>query len=126
MALIDITALLTDPDFCDGYTIQRVTQSIDNNGRAVESLIEVPGYGSLQPATNKTLELFPDMERNSGMLQVFTRDTLRAATATTAPDRIVWHGQTYRVQALNEWPHAGAGMRVAILSLYDFLDEAPE
>lgn len=125
MALIDVAELLTDPDFCDEYTIQRVTQSIDNNGRAVESIMDAPGYGSVQPVSSATLELFPDLVRASGQLQVFTRDILRSATAATAPDGIIWRGLNYRVQALSEWPHAGVGMVVAILIRLDFVGEAP-
>lgn len=123
--LIDVTDLLIDPDFCDDYTIQRVTQGVDNFGRAAETIIELPGYGSVQPVSNRTLELFPDLERVTGMMQVYTRDTLNAATVTTSPDRIVWQGSTYRVQAMSEWPHSGGGFVVAILSLYDLLAPAP-
>lgn len=122
MALIDLTEIVMDPDFGDSFTIVRRGQVIDDHGRASQTEALSSAFGSVQAASGKTLELFPDLARTSGQVEIYTTTALRAAADGRAADDILWAGMRYTVVAVRDWMNWGAGWNLAIANQVDLLE----
>lgn len=126
MALIDVTALLVDPDFASVFHVERRIQYIDDHGRAIESRERFYDCsGSIQPISGKTLDLFPDLIRSSDQLEIWTTTRLSAPTERTAGDIVIWQEREYTVDAVRDWSDWGAGFVVAVVSMRAFVAADP-
>jgi hypothetical protein len=110
MANIDVSEVLNDPDFQDAFQIIREAETIDQHGRAVDTAGGAKTYyGVIQPASGDTLQLMPDLARTAGTIEVWTQEILQGETDTTAPDVIIWQGNTYTVSHTDPWFNWGTG-----------------
>lgn len=117
MPLVDVTELLSDPDFVEDFTVVRSTRTMDQHGRVVDLPGQFSTYGSVQPTSGSTLMLLPEAERIGGFITVVTMFPLIALSDSTAPDRIIWHNKTYQVKMLNDWSEYGQGFVQAVCEL---------
>lgn len=122
MALLDLTELMTDADFVDDFTIVRKAQSVSNTGRTVTTSTNEAAIGSVQAASGKTLELFPDLARAQGQIEIWTQSRLHAPAEGSAADEIQWDGRRYTVAAVRDWRNWGPGWNVAIADLRNLLE----
>ena len=123
MALIDLTGVVMDPDFADSFIVVRRSQSIASTGRATQTETQEPTSGSVQAASGKTLELFPELARTSGQVEIYTTTRLRAAAEGRAADDVIWGGLRYTVVGVRSWMNWGAGWNVAIANQVDLLED---
>ena len=117
MPLVDVTELLSDPDFVEDFTVIRSTRTMDQHGRVVDLPGQYSTYGSIQPTSGSTLMILPEAERVGAFITVVTMFPLIALSDTTAPDRIIWHNKTYQVKLLNDWTDYGQGFVSAVCEL---------
>jgi hypothetical protein len=117
MALLDVSELLSDPDFADDFTILRSVRTVDNTGRTVDTPGAYYSYGCIQPAKEAQLKQLPELERVGSFISVVTPFRLLALTSTTAPDQIIWRCGTYRVKVVRDWTNFGEGFVEAICEL---------
>ena len=117
MALIDVSDLLSDPDFVSYFIIVRSIQSVDNHGRIVEQSVSLPGVGSIQPADDRTYQMFPEAARVSGSIEVYTRSSLTPPTLSFSADEILWKGKVFTVMGVLDFTNYGAGHNVALCAL---------
>lgn len=126
MATLDVTEILSDPDFCDTVTITRETETIGSNGRPIITTETFPGVvGVIVAGHGDMLKRFPELTRVEGSVMVYTTFRLAAATQTTQADQMTWNGVNYRLTALNDWTNFGAGFVSAIFTMTDLLEASP-
>ena len=131
MALINVSAALTSPMLVSGFTVNRRTQTIGNNGRAIAATTAIPNvYGTIYPSTKNDLERFPDLQVTGKCISVISRFALRSEAETVdgteySPDIIVWKGSNFLVKALEDWSSYGPGFVLAICTSINLVDPPP-
>lgn len=103
---LDISYLLSDPDFCAAFTVERCAESVDDKGRAQLAATSLPWRGVVLPATPRELERLPEGDRDRETITVYSREPLRVGQRPegTAADVILWQGQRYEVASVEPWP----------------------
>lgn len=119
MALLDVSEVLTDPNFQDTFSVIRSTENVDTHGRGALTQSRSLGIGVVQPASGRTMELTPDAVRTSEMLEIWTQMHLQEATDTTQADVVLWGGKQYMVQRVDAWDNWGQGYRHVVLTRKD-------
>ena len=115
MALIDVSELLLDPDFADDAILIKRTLSVNANGEAVISEMEIPITAVIQGVNNKDLVKLPEGARLSDAITVFYQGQLQAESQNGYSDIIVWCGRRYEVGPVTEnFMNHGAGFTKAI------------
>ncbi len=118
MALIDVSDILTDPDFMDsGLICERNTQTVSDDGMAVNAVSMQPFSGVVTSDNGDLLERSPDGERVKGNLTIHTRFPLDDGSSVNAADIVQWKGRRYTVTVVNDWSHFGRGFVVATCDL---------
>ena len=125
MALVDVTEILTDADLCDVFTVQQTAILVDAHGRTQTTSALSTLYGSVQPASEQTYNLFPDLTHAAGSIEVYSMSILWAGSPTKEADKIIFNGQTYLVQGVQAFNNFGGGFFVALCSLYDIQGAEP-
>jgi len=109
MGAVDVSDVVSDPDLIDSITIVHREPTISQYG---ENLLEergVPTYGSVQPASGKTLERLPDALRVAGVNSFWVRGKIISDGQCQYPDILVFKGARYAVQVVMDWTSWGAG-----------------
>lgn len=111
MANLDVTDLLADPDTCDPFQVIRRATSIGTNGRlVVTNSAPLDAYGSIQPASGKTLMIKPDLANVDGVIEIFTTADLQTDRAGFKADIVLWNCEEYVVNGpLQSWQNFGYG-----------------
>ena len=105
---MDISPALTDPELgFTGFTVQRITYH-RQNGTSVPAVQTLPASGCIHPGTPEMVQLLPEEERHEEFIAVYTDFPLRlgengGGATYTAPDRILWNGETWRVVRVRNW-----------------------
>lgn len=121
MALIDVSELMSDPDFASGFALERRIQYVNDHGRNETTVELTEGLsGSIQPASGKTLDLFPDLVRASDQLEIWTTTRLQIPSPRAAGDIIVWQSRRYTVVAARDYSDWGSGFVVGVINLREF------
>jgi len=110
MALLDVSEILTDPDFSSRIKVKRRKQTIDVNGRSVETsetfdIIAVVTSDS----PNDLNRGDPDYEFSNNAISVVTRFQLIGQTEGYLPDVVIFAGNNYVVADINSYPQFGQG-----------------
>ena len=111
---MDITSALFDPELgCTAFTVERITYSRSREGTTSRSTT-VQARGCVHPGTPEMLQLLPEEEKNETFIAVYTDYPLstgvpeeEGAVSFTAPDRIRWNGNTWRVVRVRDWGSFG-------------------
>jgi hypothetical protein len=118
MPSLDVTDILTDPDFADRFSVARFTQTITLGGIASDSSIIYNNISGVVTA-NDDIDLIkmPDGELLSGSITIITKFRLTNGSGTTDADVVTWHGRQYQVKTTGDWSGWGAGFIEAICVL---------
>ncbi len=109
MPQLDVTELMTDPDFVDEM-IQVSRQSrVDAYG--VNHLTECKNetVGSVQPADGKLIERLPEAERVHNLMSFWMQGTIVASAPGKYTDILIFQGQRFQVKTVFDWSTWGAG-----------------
>lgn len=117
MALIDVSGLLSDPDFADSFTIYRKTTSVGNDGRTASTETAVTCIGVVIQGEGNQLLRLDDGRRISGAITVYTTTPLSSGTSPNDADEIAWSGNRYVVSLVSDWSNFGAGYYTAVCEL---------
>ena len=111
---IDVSELITDPDFCQTFTIYRTKRIADDKGRAetVETSEQVTGV--IQPVSGDDLDRLPEGDRGKQAVTVWIREKLTTGDDANLPDEVEWRGTRYVVKQLRNWGDWGVGFYRAI------------
>lgn len=119
MALLDVTEVLLDPDFMDmGLVCKRYTQTVGDNGRAVNAETSTPFAGVVTSDKGDILERIAGGERKKGSITIHTMFRLTAGDGEEIiADVVTWQGRDYTVANVNDYSHFGRGFVAASCDL---------
>lgn len=109
MANVDVTSLLSDPDFVD--KIQVVTRVPRVNSQGENQLTEdtLNTIGSVQPATGKALQRLPEALRLENMSSFWFKGQIVASDPGKYPSILVFKGRRFQVKNVFDWSNFGQG-----------------
>lgn len=118
MARLDVTEILTDPDFVDTNLVcERSTQAIGTDGIAVNSTKDLRFSGVVTSDQGDILERMPGVERIKGSINIHSRFILNDGAPNQTADVVRWRGRRYTVSNVNDYSHFGRGFMVATCDL---------
>lgn len=118
MALIDVSELLTDPDFTNTVTLIRRSSTVNSYGENVMVETSSTITAVVQGANAESLERVPEGARLSDLIDVYYKGQLTAESPSGYADIIVWDGKRYQVfEVVEDFMNFGAGFTKAICKL---------
>lgn len=119
MPFLDVSELLTDPDFCEKISVLRRTQTIGNDGNAVESENNLYLIGVVTAGAMTNYDIDPNSERARNFITVHMKHHLFGPSNGQAADIIEWAGNQYVVRKFNNWSKYGRGFFAAECEMID-------
>lgn len=119
---MDISSAVFDPELgCTAFTVERITYTRSRSGTTFRT-VTAQAMGCIHPGTPEMLQLLPEEERNEQFIAIYTDYALSTGTpegsgavSFTAPDRIHWNSQTWRVVRVRDWQMFGYYQAYAVL-----------
>lgn len=110
MPFLDVSDVLTDPDFCDNTLVcERNTITTDNSGRGVTSTEVTRFSGVVTSDKGELLQRGAVGERATDNITIITRFRLLDAKLATTADIVQWNGLRYTVTKVNAYSTYGLG-----------------
>lgn len=120
MSRLDMSDVLSDPDFTDKISVTRTLVTVDNNGVRQISREFIGGVTAII-TMNDNLDLLrlPESERLQGSITIHTifRLTDGKSDQGADADLVQYQGRTYTVTSVGDWSRYGAGFVSAIATL---------
>ena len=113
--MIDVSRLITDPDFCEPFTIRRRIGHWEA-GRFIAVPEDTAVTGIVEPTNGDDLEQLPEGDRVSGMMTFYTKQPVYLAQDKRQSDEIIWRGKTYKAQHILNWSRHGFYKVIAALT----------
>jgi hypothetical protein len=118
MALIDVSELLTDPDFTNTVTLIRRASTVNTYGENVMTETQSTITAVVQGANTESLERVPEGARLSDLIDVYYKGQLTAESPSGYADVIVWGDKRYQVfEVVEDFMNFGAGFTKAVCKL---------
>ena len=119
---MDILSAIMDPELgCTAFTVERITYTRTRSGTGVHSRT-AQAMGCIHPGTPEMIQLLPEEEKTDQFIVIYTDFALSTGTpegpgasSFTAPDRIHWNDQTWRVVRVRDWRSFGYCQAYAVL-----------
>ena len=109
MAYIDVTELLSDPDFCDQMIQIKRGSKVNDSGVNVITQQTYCTIGSIQPASGKTLARVPDSLRIEGVSSFWIKGEITTDAQGRYTDILVFRNKRYQVRQVFDWTNFGQG-----------------
>lgn len=129
---IDLTDLLSDPDFAEELTVIRRRQVIDTVtgiSTAQSNQVRPSPIGVVIPQADLPIQRGPDQQALPRLIEVHTNFRLRSASTdggrTYLPDFIVWNGDNFYVNRVYDYSKFGRGFVQADCSSQPAIATAP-
>lgn len=109
MAQIDVSELLSDPDFVD--PMQLITRTPRNNSYGEQTLNEstLNSIGSIQSASPDTIAKLPEVFRVANLKSFWFKGEIIASAPGKYSSVLVFNGVRYQVVSVFDWTNWGAG-----------------
>ncbi len=113
----ELIDMFNDPDMGGCYfSYGRIVETVNNKGRAEQTVQAFPAQGNIQPAPGRERELLPEEDRAKESIIIYTAALLTAGGGETKADRIYYADGVYRVSLAEPWrEHGGFTKAVAVL-----------
>ncbi|NTA27399.1 hypothetical protein [Allorhizobium ampelinum] len=125
MAGLDVSDLLSDPDFCDDFTVTRSVETIGSNGRSTYVTSDFTLTGVVTGDGGAILRQFPEATNIGNSLMFHTVERLVLETDTTSADVVTWHGRTYKITNQRDYGNFGQGIYISVGTMIETVDESP-
>lgn len=109
MAQVDVSELMSDPDFIDPMQVVTRVPVVDDLGGNYVSEAVLDTVGSIQPATGKTLERLPEALRNADLRSFWFKGAIVTVEPGKYPSILVFKGLRFQVKTVFDWSSWGAG-----------------
>lgn len=109
MPVLDVSELLTDPDFADTITVYRQAVTISDTGRAIRAETVTPTIAVVTPDRWSTLQRQAEGSNVSETITVITQFRLIPSMDGYDADEIVWNSKRYVITAVGDCSRYGAG-----------------
>ena len=122
MPKIDVTDVLTDPDFADALMVTSSARIIQDNGRASDMALGQTNVVAVVVPAPQRLILQSDGALRDGAIEIYTTYTLTGGVKVDdasgrQPDVVTWHGREYVVASVEDFSAFGAGFIHATANL---------
>ena len=117
--LVDVMDAILDSEL--GMTAFSVSRPVYTRTPAgvMEQEAVSSALGTIHPAAAEELQLLPEEERGETAIVIHTDFALSTGEDRgkrfTAPDRITWNGNTYRVVSVRDWAMFGYNKAIAVM-----------
>lgn len=122
MPLLDVSDILTDPDFADSADLIRTSVTVDpNTGRTISTTAETPISVVVTSDKGQNLRRSPDAAASEGSIIVHSTITFTEGDAASEIDADIvrWNGKDWTVVTVDDYSRYGAGFTVATCRLLD-------
>lgn len=109
MAQIDITGLLSDPDFVDHISLVSRKPSVNSFGENTLKETKLDSIGSVQPASGKVLQRLPEALRVANVSSFWFKGQIVVSEPGKYTDILIFKGTRYQVQSVMDWANWGQG-----------------
>lgn len=109
MAQVDVTELLSDPDFVDPIELVTRVTAINNFGENIIGEKTTPSVGCIQPADTATVEKLPDALRVGDIRSFWFKGVIIAAAPGKYTSVLIFQGQRFQVLDVAPWSNFGEG-----------------
>jgi hypothetical protein len=118
MANIDVSELLTDPDFTSSASLIRRLRAVNDYGENVltESVPETITV-VIQPGKGADLERLPESARLHEVISVWYKGVLNCEAQSGYSDVLIWRGLRFQVMACESFLNYGLGYTKALCVL---------
>jgi hypothetical protein len=113
MPLLDVSEILLDPDFVDSLVCLRNTQTVGDDGIAINAQSSTPFYGVVTNNTGDLLMRMAEGSRVNGSITVHSQFNLIAGADGIDADVVTWNGRRYTVTNVADWSRFGRGFTAA-------------
>lgn len=114
---INVSELITDPDFAQRFQIERHEQGAFMDGLYTSLSTVIDVYGVVQPYQPKTVEYSENGDQITGDIKVWlTRKiftTRNDESVSGISDTIIYKGEKYKVTYVKDWQYHGYFSAVA-------------
>jgi hypothetical protein len=121
MPLLDVNRVLANPLFYTKFNVFRYDQDIVDGVTQITNPRDYQGVtGVVTAVRGRELERFPEEERLSGAIQIYTKFRLTGGKGATSADEIEWPVKSnvyYIVIQVDDWSQFGRGFVQAICVL---------
>lgn len=103
--MINVQEIITDPDFCQTFTVSRSSGDFGKGGWAESTPTTITMIGVVTVANEKDMQQVPEADRVMGAMMFHSTEaiyTTRAKDTPATSDKIQWRGEWYRVAKV--WP----------------------
>ncbi len=109
MANIDVTELMSDPDFVDDMKVVTRVPRVNNLGENTFQEQTFSTFGSVQPADAKTVDKLPDELRVEDLSSFWFKGEIIASKPARYSTVLIFKGQRYQVKKVSDWSNFGRG-----------------
>lgn len=109
MAQVDVTQLLTDPDFVDKMQVISRFPRVNSLGENLITEQVLNTIGSVQPASGKTIQRLPEALRVANVMDFFFKGQIVATEPGKYTSILVFKGRRFQVQLIQDWSNWGSG-----------------
>lgn len=110
MPLLDVSDIVTDPDFADRFSVIRRKETVDDMGRAsIGEQVFKKVLGVVTMGSPNDLERKDDYQNFTRSITVVTRFAVQGAVTGYQPDIIEWRGTRHLVKVCQPYPQFGRG-----------------
>ena len=109
MAEIDVTELMSDPDFVDPIQVITRTPAINFLGENILTEKVLNTVGSVQPASGRTISRIPEALRVANVSSFWFKGEIIASAPGKYSSILVFRGKRYQVQVVFDWSNFGEG-----------------
>lgn len=122
MPFLDVSDILSDPDFADGAVLIRTGVTVDPaTGRTISAPAETPISVVVTSDKGQNLRRMPDAAASEGSIIVHSIVTFTEGDAASGVDADIvrWNGRDWTVITVDDYSRYGAGFTVATCRLLD-------
>jgi len=109
MGNVDVSTLMSDPDFVDPIQVIMRVPRTNYLGEASFSEEVLNTYGSVQPADFQTVNKLPEALRVANVSSFWFLGIIVASAPGKYSSVLVFRGRRYQVQTVADWSHFGDG-----------------
>ena len=113
--MIDLSRLMTDPDFCEPFVIRRRIGRWEA-GWFIATPEDTTVTGIAEPTSGDDLAQLPDGDRVSGMMTFYTKRPVYLSQDKSQSDEIIWRGKVYKAVQIQDWSRHGFYKVIASLT----------
>jgi hypothetical protein len=109
MGSIDVTDLLTDPDFVNPVILITRVPFVNSLGENTVKETSLNTVGSVQPASGRVIQRLPEAMRVANMSSFWVKAEIIANDSGKYSSILVFNGKRYQVQTVFDWQNYGPG-----------------